>query len=1150
MLLLMLTHIASGSELYFRTLGVKDGLSQPSAISIWQDQTGRMWFGNDALNCYNGTTTAVFRLSEYFPSIEDSNIHNICGNDSLLFLLAEDKVISMNLFTNQLSQTDLTASSICIVGNRLYAAKNHTVLAYDLHTKEKEVLFTNDQYYIKYITHNKNNEFWLGTTSGVLKADLNSKKLLAVLYEKENIICQFSDSDNRLWVGTRSNKAAIIYPDGNISGIQSNSKPFTPYIHCFTEDKQGNIWIGTLAGVYKVTYSKEGKPTLESDLPLMPESPVTALYTDKQGTLWIGPYYGNIRYINMNTNNLTFYICNEKMPDKLHGVVLGTMAEDNDGNLYVGTEGSGINILNKDKQTIGHITTASHPLPNNKIRALWFDKQFNRMFISAYKEDLIYLDKNTNRFETIKSSLQQTPVRSTIEEIIPYKDMLILLTQNGIFKLNRQTLQVSYLFNNPELQKKCSGNIRTMYIDDKNRLWVSSLEEGLFTADLLSGKLLHTYGNGLNPESIIPSAVNSICGNTRNGLYLSTLNSGILLYNEEKNNFQSYTKQNHILLSDICYNIAMSPHGNLIVTTNKGISVIDISVKKKIGSAYHIHLNDLSQISGFGMDCGIYISSYSNDIFIGALYGLVSFNEHNISTQEHDYSLLLSSLSVNNKPVSPENSPILTQDIAFTKEIILPFDENTVSFTFSTTNYALSNYTPYEYKMEGLDNLWITTNSKTITYPSLQPGQYKLTVREAENQQQEVSIDITVKQPYWLSFPAIIAYILLSMLLFFWLVKIYKNHILLKDSLNLEKKETERIEKANQERISFFTSISNEFRAPLTIIITLLNQLATDNSVSGKSRIGKVQKQALYLQNLITQLLAFSSGQQKELNLTTEYISVEEEKEEEENDTTDYKLHYSLLIVDNDSEIRALLKETFSFAYRIMEATNGDDGYAIITKEHPDIILSEISIPGISGTELCKMHKSNTETLHIPIILMSCHPSAEQQIQSIQAGADDYIVKPFNMELVLHKCNSLIRNRKNIVNKYIQQQPQAQETELLAINNQDQKFLDLAIQVIENNLDNTSFDIIHWSKSLGIGRTSLFNQIKAITGMTPNDYILSYKMKKAMLLLREENNCAIAEIAYRLGYSDPTYFSRSFKKIVGVSPLQYRKDLVEQKKEK
>lgn len=1144
-LLLTLTHVVSGNELYFRSLGVKDGLSQPSAISIWQDPAGRMWFGNDALNCYDGTTTKVFRLSEYFPSIEDSNIHAICGNDSVLFLLAENKVISLNLLTNQLSQTDLTASSICVTGNRLYAAKNHAVVMYDLQTKEKKVLFTNDQYYIKHITHSKDNEFWLGTTSGIVKVDFTTQKLLSVLYEKENIVCQFPDSENRLWLGTRSNKVAVIYPDGRTSGIESNSKPFTPYIHCFTEDKQGNIWIGTLAGVYKVANNKDGKPALESDQPLMPESPVTALYTDQQGTLWIGPYYGNIRYINMDTNNLTFYTCNEKISDKLHGVVLGAMAEDNEGNLYVGTEGSGINIVDKNRQTIRHITAASHQLPNNKIRALWFDKQANRMFISTYKEDLIYLDTKKNRFGTIKSPLLQVPVRSTVEEIIPYKEMLILLTQHGILKLDRQTLQVSYLFENPDLQKMCSGNIRTIYVDDKNRLWVSSLEEGLFTADLSSGKLLHTYGNGLEQESIIPSAVNSICGNTKDGLYLSTLNSGILLYNEEKNNFQSYTKQNNLLLSDICYNIAMSPHRNLVVTTNKGISVIDISVKKKIGSAYHIQLNDLAQISGFGMDCGIYISAYSNDIFVGALYGLVAFNEHNISTQADDYSLLLSSLSINNKPVSPENSPILTKDIAFTRQIVLPFNENTVSLTFSTTNYALSNYTPYEYKMEGLDNLWITTDNKTITYPSLQPGQYKLTVREAENHQQEASIEITVKQPYWLSLPAVIIYILLSISIFICLIRIYKNHMVLKSSLDLEKKESERIEKATKERLSFFTNISNEFRAPLTIIITLLNQLATDNAVSGKSRIGKVQKQALYLQNLITQLLAFSSGEQKELRLNTEQHSAPE-PEEEEIETADCNPHYSILIVDNDDEIRALLKETFSFAYRILEAKNGDDGYSLITREHPDIILCEISIPGISGTELCKMHKSNTETLHIPIILMSGHPATEQQIQSLQSGADDYIVKPFNMELVLHKCNSLIRNRKNIINKYIQQQANEQATELLAINNQDQQFLDSAIQVIETNLDNTDFDIILWSKSLGVGRTTLFNQIKAITGMTPNDYILSYKMKKAMVMLRQESNCAIAEIAYRLGYSDPTYFSRSFKKIVGVSPQQYRKFDTEQ----
>ncbi|MEG1545145.1 MAG: response regulator, partial [Tannerellaceae bacterium] len=769
----------------------------------------------------------------------------------------------------------------------------------------------------------------------------------------------------------------------------------------------------------------------------------------------------------------------------------------------------------------------TYPLPNNKIRALWFDNQFNRLFISTYREKLIYLDKKTNALKNIDSPLLNNMHQSTIENMIPYQeDMLVLLSQDGLLKMNRQTLAIDYLLDDSLLRQKCTGNIRSIYIDDKNRLWVSSLEEGLILIDLNTQKLLHRYGNGLQKDSKIPSAINAICGNSKNGLFMSTLNSGILQYNNEKNTFESYAKEKHLLMSNICYNIVMSNFGNLIVTTDKGVSIIDVSVNKKAASAYHIHLNDLHQISGLGTDCGIYVSPYNNRIYVGALYGLFSFNEHDINQQTDNYSLLFSTLTVNNQTISPNTSELLSKEISFTKQITLPYNQNTLSLTFTTTNYVLSNYTTYEYKMEGLDKIWISAKDKTITYSSLRPGTYKLTVREVENPQKATTLEIHIQPPFWFAWQA---WILYGILLFFatrWLYLFNKTKTRLRTSLRTE-----------QEKIDFLTNISNELRGPLTVIITLLNTLSAEQNTIGKGRIGKVVKQALYMQHLITQLLTFNDTEKEELSLPDEKESDENEGTAETDESTS---PYTLIIIDQNEDIRNIIKETFSFAYRIVEARDGDEGYTLATTEHPDIIFCEITVPGISGIELCKMLKSNIETLSIPILLITSNPSNEQKLLCIRAGADDYIVKPFQMELLLQRSNSLIRNRRNIEGKYsaeIVEQP----SDLMAKNNSEQMFLDAATRVIEKNLDNTAFDISLWSKELEVGRTTLFNQIKEITGMTPNDYILSYKMNKAKLLLHDNNNQPIAEIAYRLGYSDPAYFSRSFKKIVGVSPQLYKK---------
>lgn len=1147
LLFLLSSDIVWGNEIYFRSLGVKDGLSQPSSIAIWQDRLGRMWLGNNAVNCYDGVSTKVIRMSEYFPSLEDSNIHNFCGNDSTLYLLAENNVIYIDLLMRRPVMPGITATAICNIEDQLYAVEGHSVYKCDIRSGKKNLLYSDDRYVFTFITPINNSLFWIGTTTGLLKVDLADKRIVTTYFPTEEIITQFQDSEHRLWLSSRSGLAAVISLDGESFVFNESIGSSLPFIHCFAEDEQGTMWVGTIAGVYKIKLNVQGIPEIMSDQPYMSETAITALFTDRQGSLWIGPYYGDIRHGNMDTDDFKCYLSDEKVADRLHGIVISSMVEDKDGNLYIATEGSGINILNQARELVHHITKSSHQLPDNKIRSLWYDEQSDRLFISVYKYGLYVLDRKADRARQIDLSFLGSVSQLTVEDMFAYKDMLILTSTNGLFKLNRENFQSSYLLDDSLLRQKCSGNIRTIHIDDKDRLWVSSLEEGLFAVDLKSQKLLSVYGDGLKIGSRIPSAVNSICGDSRNGLFMSTLNSGILLYNEEKDNFYSYGQKDHFLLSDVCYNVTRSFYGNLIVTTDKGVSILDMSVKKRPVSSFHLPLSNLPEPLSLSGDCGVYVSSIDKNTYIGAICGLFSFNELNLNRPDKNYSLFFSAMSVNNQLLTPMSSDFLEQDITFSKKVVLPYDKNTISLTFSTSNYLLSNHEQYEYKMEGLDDLWITTYNKTITYSSLRPGRYKLIVRELDNPQKEVALEIIIMHPFWFSWPMLLLYLGMVVLLIIWLIWFNKTKTSLKISLDMKKMEMEQMGKLSQDKLRFITDISNEFRKPLTLIITILNNITADKSVvAGKNRIGKVLKQIFYLQNLITELQEFDSGGRKELVFNFEDPMEPEVPEAEE------KMEigsYTMLIVDSNNEIRTSLKETFSFGYRLLEAANVEEGYLIALKELPDIILSEVDMPETSGIELCKMIKSHIETLHIPIVLMTYQPSMEQQIQSVRCGADDYIVKPFQMDLLLHRCNSLVRNSRRILSRYIRQKEEQEYTPLLATNVQEKMFLDSAIHVLEENLENTAFDITQWSKCLGIGRTSLFNQIKVVTGMTPNDYIVSFKIDRAKLLLSDEACYPIAEVAYQLGYSDPIYFSRTFKKIVGVSPLQYRKNILVSPKE-
>lgn len=249
---------------------------------------------------------------------------------------------------------------------------------------------------------------------------------------------------------------------------------------------------------------------------------------------------------------------------------------------------------------------------------------------------------------------------------------------------------------------------------------------------------------------------------------------------------------------------------------------------------------------------------------------------------------------------------------------------------------------------------------------------------------------------------------------------------------------------------------------------------------------------------------------------------------------------YRMLLVGYKDELCSLLKEGCRFLYQVETAEEGSAGYAYAIKQQPDIILSEVNTPGLSGIEMCTLLKQNVLTLHIPVILITAHPSAEQEKEGIRSGASDYLVVPFNLEKLLLRCNALVKNQRKIRLKYTKEiDPEKNE---MTTNAQDQEFLATANRVLEAHADSTDFDIAAWGKELGIGRTRLFHKIKAITGFTPNEYILHVKMKKSLTLLTGSEPLTIAEIAYRLGFSNPAYFSKCFKKQFGMTPQEYRKN--------
>ena len=304
---------ATAKDINFNTLGTIQGLSQASAISIWQDGVGRMWFGNDALNQFDGTNVKVYRLSEYFSEIEDSNIHAICGdNSSNLFFLAENQLVQFDLVRERFTLPGIQSNALYCTGDSLFYANDNKLYYYDSKATVNRLIASlpNPEHIIKSIQSAGNGIFWLGTTGGLYKVSIKNPEQPIRMFENESISCLYLDSNSCLWIGSKSKQIHRVLSNGEVKHVLLKMTDDFSYIdsdiYCFQEDSNGNIWVGTLSGLYLLEIKGDKGEVVQVEKPLLPESTIFSLYSDNQGTLWIGSYYGEVRFYNTKTNYYSY----------------------------------------------------------------------------------------------------------------------------------------------------------------------------------------------------------------------------------------------------------------------------------------------------------------------------------------------------------------------------------------------------------------------------------------------------------------------------------------------------------------------------------------------------------------------------------------------------------------------------------------------------------------------------------------------------------------------------------------------------------------------------------------------------------------------------------------------------------------------------
>lgn len=248
----------------------------------------------------------------------------------------------------------------------------------------------------------------------------------------------------------------------------------------------------------------------------------------------------------------------------------------------------------------------------------------------------------------------------------------------------------------------------------------------------------------------------------------------------------------------------------------------------------------------------------------------------------------------------------------------------------------------------------------------------------------------------------------------------------------------------------------------------------------------------------------------------------------------------SILLVDDNAELRHFLRDTLDSKYQIYSAEEGESAFEIARQINPDLIISDVMMPGVNGIEFCKRVKNDFETSHIPFVMLTGRDSLDAKIEGVGSGADIYLSKPISVDLLMLTIRNIFEQKRKSKERYLSDY--YTEARGLVSSEKDKDLLDKLNRILEENLMNPELDVEFLCSAIGVSKTSLFQKIKSITGQSIIEFIRTFRLKKSVQLMTEED-VSLSDVAYRVGFQDPSYFSKVFKKEFGKSPTQFLEGL-------
>jgi ligand-binding sensor domain-containing protein/signal transduction histidine kinase/DNA-binding response OmpR family regulator len=910
-LMIFLTIHASPSGIELKQLSTEQGLPGPDVRFIYKDNIGYLWFGIDAAGLcrYDGKNFVTYgHLPEDVNTLSNDFIWNIGADQYNNLWIATEN--GLNLFDRQherffrfYNYPKSTASDNRITS--ILSGKDGCLWIGTSNGLNKIEAQEIERINRLLTSGNKINQSEINPAfKRYLSGDAYSKSLGII--EVQHIM---QDRNTRLWIGT--NKGLFLlntktntlkhytHKEGDLHSLINNS------VHFVYECSQGVFVIGTNRGICKYFESEDKFEPLSFNaihLGSLDLKGYSGFYADSRSNEWITLSGGILVGKGICSNDHTFHYQFLTQDEwGLKSSIIRNIKQDISGQVWIATKFEGLEIYQPDQQLfpffkIGPMSNKTNRVDDNYVLCLLADSQ-NNIWISTKSGGLVKYDKQKRKFESYRIYAQPTnssysnkfaciyedsdkemwfgstkglyKLKNKSLHLIPFHKITAICedvpghfwigSEKGLFTFDKKTNVFSRYNNVNPFFKDSSILIFRIVQDQFKNIWFGTQLSGVFVYDHKTKLVKHKRHSISDHQTLSGDMVRSIFNDKSGRLWIGTKDNGLNLYDFQKDIFIHYSKYDG-LPSNTIFSMVEDKNGHLWIGTLQGLSMLDPKTMN------FINYDESHGLQNNAFEYNAYAQTSDGFLLFGGKAGFNMFHPDSIHFNNVRPPLVINFIKANDK--------VIKKELYTDTEIELPYDQNYLAFEFALLDFRNPSRNTYKYQLKGVDKGWVETGNRNyVAYPKLKDGKYDFVVKSLGNSYgqipQTLHVSVRIKPPFWLTHTAYIFYLLLTITSLFGIYRFAIMKANYRFRLTEAKKEFERTKELHQTKLRFFTFVSHEFQAPLTLIMAPIEKLIQSPSISGDERkyIELVQRNTKRLSQLIDQLLYFRKAQNDVIGL-------------------------------------------------------------------------------------------------------------------------------------------------------------------------------------------------------------------------------------------------------------------------------------------